>query len=65
MLLQLKPRFIVGGGFNATHANKGSRLTTTKGIELREAINERATEIIIQQEYNHTRQQIRAGCTIF
>lgn len=33
-------RFIIGGDFNAKHVDWGSRLTTTKGSELRKAVRE-------------------------
>lgn len=39
-LQHLGDRFIVGGDYNAKHVDWGSRLTTTKGKELREAIRE-------------------------
>jgi hypothetical protein len=44
ILHQLGDRFIVGGDFNAKHKDWGSRLTTTKGKELREAIQELGCE---------------------
>lgn len=40
ILQQLGERFIVGGDLNAKHVDWGSRLTTTKGSELRQAIKE-------------------------
>ncbi len=40
ILNHLGERFIVGGDFNAKHEDWGSRLTTTKGRELRKAIAE-------------------------
>lgn len=40
-LLHLNDRFIIGGDFNAKHLDWGSRLTNTKGRELREAIRSR------------------------
>lgn len=39
-------RFIVGGDFNAKNTHWGSRLTTTKGKELLEAVNEHRCEVI-------------------
>lgn len=38
-------RFILGGDFNAKHVDFGSRLTTTKGNELKNAINEMGCNI--------------------
>lgn len=40
MLSELGDRFIIGGDFNAKHLDWGSRLTLTRGKELREAIKE-------------------------
>lgn len=40
MLKQLGERFILGGDFNAKHIDWGSRLTTTKGRELKAAITQ-------------------------
>jgi hypothetical protein len=40
ILNHLGERFIVGGDFNAKHTDWGSRLTTTKGRQLRQAITE-------------------------
>lgn len=40
ILNHLKNRFIIGGDFNAKHLDFGSRLITTKGRELRQAIRE-------------------------
>lgn len=39
-------RFIIGGDFNAKHTNWGSRLITTKGKELLEAIQESKCEYL-------------------
>lgn len=39
-LQHLGDRYIVGGDYNAKHVDWGSRLTTTKGKELRDAIRE-------------------------
>lgn len=41
LLRHLGERFIAGGDINAKHVDWGSRLTTTKGRELRKAIKER------------------------
>lgn len=40
LLLELGERFILGGDFNAKHLDWGSRLTQTRGKELRQAIRE-------------------------
>lgn len=40
LLLELGDRFILGGDFNAKHVDWGSRITLTRGKELRNAIGE-------------------------
>lgn len=40
LLTHLGERFIIGGDYNSKHVDWGSRLTTTKGRELRKAIQE-------------------------
>lgn len=40
LLLKLGDRFILGGDFNAKHLDWGSRVTLTRGKELRQAIRE-------------------------
>ena len=41
LLQHLGERFILGGDLNAKHVDWGSRLTTTKGSQLRKAINKK------------------------
>lgn len=45
LLQHLIKRFVVGGDFNAKHVDWGSRLITTKGKELRQAIREMGCNI--------------------
>lgn len=45
ILQHMNGRFIVGGDLNAKHTDWGSRLTTTKGRELRQAIKEMGCDI--------------------
>jgi endonuclease/exonuclease/phosphatase family metal-dependent hydrolase len=46
ILEHMGDQFIVGGDFNAKHVDWGSRLTTTKGTELRKAITEISGKVV-------------------
>jgi hypothetical protein len=45
LLNYLGERFILGGDYNAKHLNWGSRITTTKGRELKAALREKGCDI--------------------
>jgi hypothetical protein len=43
---KMNSRFIIGGDFNAKHANWGSRLVTTKGRDSYKAVTDTGYEIV-------------------
>lgn len=52
-LNNLGPRFIVGGDFNAKHTAWGSRLITSKGRELLQAINDCKCDFISSRKLTY------------